>query len=470
MERLVLTPNHFVQEGTTFLEERYRIGNIIGEGSYGKVYRVTHKLTGESRALKVLLKRSSRVENMRKSFFNEVSVLRALDHPCAVKVHEYYQDARRYCLITELCSGGDLFDFVERRGCSNEAISANYARQLLSFLAFCHEKGIVHRDIKLENLMLASKDDDNIKVIDFGSACFFEPGEVLTDKVGTSYYIAPEVAEASPRYNEKCDVWSAGVNLYILLCGYPPFNGRTDSAIMRDAVIGEFEFPSPEWDEVSEGAKDLVRRLLTKDPETRISAHEALSHPWLSNADPRELQVETASRIFSNLRTFHISQQLQRATLSFITAQLSTKKEREALEEVFRQLDTDQSGALSRQELIDGFAHLYVIPMEEIEAEVDRIMDVVDVDKSGQIDYNEFAIATINRQKLISKSRLEAAFRAFDIDKSGSISIDEIKLMLGADGIPDSVFQEMMREFDSNGDGQIDRSEFMKMMTAMLPS
>jgi calcium-dependent protein kinase len=464
MERL--TPNHFVQEANTFLEDNYRIGNLIGEGSYGKVYRVTHKLTGDIRALKVFLKRSSRVQSLSRSFFNEVSVLRALEHPCAVKVHEYYQDARRYCLITEHCTGGDLFERVSQRGCLSEGVSANYLLQLLSLLAYCHERGIVHRDIKPENLMLTSS--DNLKVIDFGSATFIEPGQMLSEKVGTSYYVAPEVAQTEPLYNEKCDLWSAGVNLYILLCGYPPFNGRTDSAIMRDVVQSEFEFPSPEWDEVSDEAKDLVRQLLNKDPEARISARQALEHPWLQKAEHRELEPDLAANVFSNLRSFHIDRQLQQATLTFITSQLSTRKEREALEEVFRQLDTDKNGALSRQELIDGFLLIYDTSLEEITAEVDRIMEKVDTDHSGQIDYNEFAIAAINRQKLVSKSRIEAAFKAFDTDKSGGISVGEVKAMLRIEGISDSEVQEWMREFDVNGDGMIDRGEFIRMMTALL--
>ena len=233
-------------------------------------------------------------------------------------------------------------------------MAAEYMRQILSVLVYCHERHVVHRDLKPENFLLNTNTNDAIiKVIDFGTARFYEPGVPLREKFGTPYYIAPEVLKRS--YNEKCDVWSAGVNMYILLCGYPPFGGHSDEQILKKVSVGRFTFPSPEWDAISYEAKDLITKMLTFDTDRRLSAREAIDHPWLSNASPVLLNPGQARGIFDNMGNFRASERLQRATLTFIATQLATKNEREEMQEVFRSLDKDNSGTLSREELMEGY-------------------------------------------------------------------------------------------------------------------
>ena len=285
----------------------------------------------------------------------------------------------------------------------------------------------------------------------------------MTSKFGTPYYIAPEVLKC--RYDEKCDVWSAGVNMYVLLCGYPPFGGSNDDQILKKISVGRFTFPSPEWDFISFEAKDLITKMLTFDTAHRPSARECLQHPWLNNANTAPLDISSAKNMFSNLKTFHSEQKLQKATYSFIASQLATKKEREEMLDLFKSLDTDNSGTLSRQELLVGFNNLYSDEVEDIEAEVDKIMREVDTDGSGEIDYSEFVAASMNKTKLLSKERLEAAFKAFDQDGSGTITADELKAMLGKyHAYDDQMWVSIIREVDQNGDGVIDLREFSEMM------
>ena len=462
--RVVVTSGDFVKERVGAIRDTYRIGSKLGDGAFGSVRKITHRVTGEVRAVKTIHKKSLRTPEEQATFFNEVSVLRALDHPNILKLYEFYQDDKNYYLITEFCAGGELYDRIINSGFFSEALAASIMKQILSCVMYCHSRGVVHRDLKPENFLFESPAANSpIKVIDFGTAQFFTPGEVLTAKFGTPYYIAPEVLRK--RYNEKCDIWSAGVNLYILLCGFPPFGGNGDEQILKKVSSGRFSFPSPEWDSISAGAKDLITQMLNMEPERRPSARQALSHPWFNQASNSQLNPAAASAIFRNLQTFKAERTLQKATLTFIASQLSTNAEKADMISTFQSLDSDHSGALSRAELIQGFEQLFGNQIEDVEAEVDRIMAEVDIDHSGEIDYTEFAVATMNRQKMVSRERLETAFRAFDLDGNGTISKDELRTMMGGNHhYSEDVWEGIVKEVDQNGDGVIDFREFMDMM------
>ena len=213
----------------------------------------------------------------------EVSILRTLDHPNILKIHETYQDKFSYFIVTELCTGGELFDRITSSQSICEATAAEYTRQILSCLVYCHDRNVVHRDLKPENFLLdTAAPSANIKLIDFGAACELTPGNLLTRKVGTSYYIAPEVIEMG--YTEKCDIWSAGTVLYVMLSGVPPFSGNSDEEIIRNVSKGKYAFAGREWEGISAHAKDFISKLMNVDPSARLSAKQALNHPWITNA------------------------------------------------------------------------------------------------------------------------------------------------------------------------------------------
>jgi len=288
----------------------------------------------------------------------------------------------------------------------------------------------------------------------------------MNQKLGTAYYIAPEVIKGE--YNEKCDVWSCGVILYILLCGYPPFNGDDDQTIMDKIAIGEYDFHSVEWKGVSEDAKKFIRRLMEIDVAQRYSAAQALDDPWLKEVlGQQEIDEPLAMSALKNLKSFRAERKLQEATWMFLVTYMSTREEKAELLKTFQALDENGDGQLSTDELVKGYRK--IMGDAEAEAEVEAIMKVVDVNGSGYIDYTEFVMATINRQKLLSKDKLESAFKMFDKDGSGFLEIDEIKAIFGGQrNIDEKVWEDLIKEVDANGDGKISLNEFEDMMMKLL--
>jgi serine/threonine protein kinase len=227
--------------------EEYEIEGLLGEGTYGRVVLAKHKKTNLKRALKIIQKKKGKATaQVLKT--GEFEILKNLDHPNILRMFEMFSDDTHYYLVYEYCEGGELFDRIKKVKAFNEKIAANIFYQILLAVAYCHSRNITHRDLKPENILFMSKaNEDQIKLIDFGVSVTFSKGTTLSDRQGTVrkrlkkvYYIAPEVLQKC--YNEKCDVWSCGVILFIMLCGYPPFNGSTDATILSKIAEGKFEF------------------------------------------------------------------------------------------------------------------------------------------------------------------------------------------------------------------------------------
>ena len=174
-----------------------------------------------------------------------------MDHPNVVKIYEAFQDSKRYYIVTELCTGGELFDMIVSRANFKERDAARILRQLFSAISYCHQNNIVHRDLKPENLLIESSESSEplIKVIDFGTSQQFQPGSKMKKTYGTPYYIAPEVLKGS--YTSQCDMWSCGVIMFILLSGRPPFEGNDDDAILRSVSQANYDMTHPIWNSIS---------------------------------------------------------------------------------------------------------------------------------------------------------------------------------------------------------------------------
>jgi calcium-dependent protein kinase len=453
----------FVGKKVGKIRDHYRIGKVLGSGAFGEVRLCLHKDTQTQRAVKVLRKNLLDDKEM-DMLKNEIAILKDMDHPNIVKMYEFLEDEKRIYIVTEICKGGELFDEILNKSKFDEKDAAVVMRQLLSAINYCHKKSIVHRDLKPENMLLEQdKDLEKLKIVDFGTSLTFDPERALDEKLGTAYYIAPEVIKKN--YNEKCDLWSCGVIMYILLSGEPPFNDpkADNEAIMKKVEKGKYDITKGVWKTASKEAKDLVKKLLTYKPDDRISAEDALKHPWLKDFKV-EVDSTAANNALSNLKGFRSGQKLKTATAAYIGSQLISKSEKEKLGKIFKALDANGDGKLSKEEIHDGYEEHFGKLLDE--EELDQLFNDVDTDKSGFIDYSEFIVATMSSKKNLSEEKLTAAFKLFDADNSGTISKDELMSVLNTSGqISSETIEEILKNADENDDGEINFSEFCNLMS-----
>lgn len=273
--------------------ENYDIKKKLGEGSYGVVWKVEHKQTGLTRAMKKIIKNPRSKNDSEKEIMNEINILKKMDHPNIVKIFEFYNTPEGYYLITEFCSEGELFNEIVDNAPFSEDAAARIMYQIFSAVNYCHGMNIIHRDLKPENILIEKKEGKkyNIKIIDFGTAKLYEKNKSEKKVIGSSYYIAPEVL--TENYNQMCDLWSCGVILYILLSGKAPFSGKTDSIILEKIKIGKYNMNIKAFENISSEVKDLIQNLLQKSPNKRLTASKALEHSWFKKLNVKSNVMET---------------------------------------------------------------------------------------------------------------------------------------------------------------------------------
>ena len=353
-----------------------------------------------------------------------------------------------------------------------EEDAAIIMNQVLSAVFYCHSQGVCHRDIKPENILLADKSMqlDDLKLIDFGLAALFDDyeHERFMDKVGSSYYMAPEIL-GPDGHGPKADIWSCGVVCYILLCGGAPFDGDDGEQIMDAIAFGEFTFADdPIWEEVSEEAKDFIAYLLTYDENERPTAEQALKHPWLENVRSTSSQgfVERESiaaiKSLGYLENFRADCKLKQAVCAFIASQILTRREKDMIDSLFRTLDTNCDGKLSREELRLGFEIFQGKDLAE--DDLDDIFRRVNFCGSGVIEYSEFVVASM--QDLFDETKLRAAFNIFDKEGKGYLTSDCIKEVIavpGNDEMTERALEQIMSQV-RNSKGRISFEDFEEAM------
>lgn len=302
LKDLTISQSNFVLEKNERFRDYYKVGGTLGTSSFGEVRKCVNKFTNAVRAWKILNKSYLDDKHEKLRFFYEMEIMKMLDHPNILRIYEIYQDHKRYFLITELCTGGELFQEIVKRKKFLEKDAALVIEQILEAISYCHSKGIVHRDLKPENILIDSKNHNTIKVIDFGTSQKVLTGAKMTEAFGTSTYIAPEVL--TTEYDEKWDVWSIGVIMFILLSGKPPFDGETDREIWKRVKDGKYSMAGDEWKSISTKAKDLLKRLLTYDPKKRVSCKDALDHNWFKEEIGKTFDTKNAFAALQNMKDF----------------------------------------------------------------------------------------------------------------------------------------------------------------------
>jgi len=320
--------SNFVNRGN--VADDYIIGRVLGKGAFGEVNEVVHKKTGEKRAVKFISKHGSEKftpEYIKSTTESEIDILCSIEQDNIVQMKDLFITDTQYCIVMELVTGGELFDKIVQLTCYSEQQAAILIKQVFTGIHHLHENGIGHRDLKPENLLLSSPDEDAmIKIADFGLAKkLAHPTDMMLDACGTLMYLAPEViktvrarqgGQETLGYDLKVDMWSAGVILYIMMCGFPPFYDEDDHALFDEILRARLEFPSPEWDAVSDEAKDFVRKLIEPNSEKRLSAAEALNDPWITGGDTGALPEANLAQTITQLKKFNARRKFRSAILA----------------------------------------------------------------------------------------------------------------------------------------------------------
>ncbi|CAI0450109.1 unnamed protein product [Linum tenue] len=400
------------------ISAHYELGRELGRGEFGITYLATETSTNDKYACKSISKKKLRtaidIEDVRR----EVEIMKHLPHhPNIVSIKDTYEDDSAVHIVMELCEGGELFDRIVARGHYTERAAAAVMRTIVEVVLMCHKHGVMHRDLKPENFLFANKKETSaLKAIDFGLSVFFKPGIVLypgerfNEIVGSPYYMAPEVLKRN--YGPEVDVWSAGVILYILLCGVPPF-----------------------WAE----------------------------HTWLQNAK-KAPNVPLGETVRTRLKQFSMMNKLKKRALRVIAEHLSSE-EVAGIREAFDMMDTTKKGKINIDELRVG---LHKLGQQITDPDLQILMEAADIDGDGTLNYGEFVAVTIHIKKMGNDEHLHKAFGFFDQNKSGYIETEELREALNddIDTCSEDVLVAIMQDVDTDKDGRISYEEFATMMKA----
>lgn len=458
---LIFGKSTFIFKSEGDYRENYEELELIGSGACGSVYKIRNRITNDIRACKSINK--SKINDKIK-FQTEINLMTIADHPNIIRLFEVYENTNYIYLIMELCSGGELFERLKEKVDNgeiyNEKEAAKIFQQIMYAVSYCHSKGICHRDLKADNILFSSREEDSpIKVIDFGySNKIKDKYEKMTLNCGTIYYMAPEVFKGN--YDISCDIWSCGIILYMLLGGFFPFAGNTNAKTQRLILKGKLLFPQ-QFNNVSEEAKDLIKKMLCP-VDQRLTAQQVLSHPWIiQKGDFKKENFDV--NIISSLIRYQRINKLQKAIIQFIASRID-ESEIEKIKSIFTNMDINKDGVLTLQELENGLKELKELKNENTFKNLKALFNSLDTDQNNYIDYTEFITACLCKKSMILENKIRDAFNMFDLDGNGTISKEEFINVLKAQNLNSENIEKYVNQFDLNGDGSIDYNEFLEMI------
>ncbi|KAG8478313.1 hypothetical protein CXB51_028036 [Gossypium anomalum] len=461
---------------------KYELGEEVGRGHFGYTCAAKFKkgeLKGQQVAVKVIPKAKMTTAIAIEDVRREVKILRALSgHNNLVQFYDAYEDHDNVYVVMELCEGGELLDrILSRGGKYTEDDAKDVMIQILNVVSFCHLQGVVHRDLKPENFLFTSKDENSqLKAIDFGLSDFVKPDERLNDIVGSAYYVAPEVLHRS--YSTEADVWSIGSAIW----------ARTESGIFWAILKADPSFDEAPWPALSSEARDFVKRLLNKDPRKRLTAAQALSHPWIKNYN--DVKVPLDLLIFKLMKAYLRSSSLRKAALRALSKTL-TVDELFYLKEQFALLEPNKNGTVSLENIkvvsifpivLKFFVSSLVINHQKLVCPGQALMkNATDAMKESRIpeflaslsalqyrrmDFDEFCAAALSVHQLEALDRWEqharCAYELFEKVGNRAIVIDELASELGLS--PSVPVHAVLHDWIRHTDGKLSFLGFIKLL------
>ena len=483
----------------------------LGVGNYGVVKKVRLiKNPDVIRAMKIIPEENV-LQGEGASLIDEIEILKNLEHPNIMKVYECFVDNHNYYIVSELCDQGHLLSKMEKLERMDQIVVKFLMDQIFNAVAYLHSKNILHGDIKLENVLLyktskrggrrftsinedfnedeALREDINqnfgkkktsaksknyikdmmnyeIKLIDFGCSKYFvrknKKKKKLRGIIGTSIYCSPEVVDNL--YDEKCDEWSCGVLMYILLGGIPPFYGDTEEEIFDKIKKCEYDFSPPPFKKVSKNCKDLIRRLLEPKKQYRIKAAEALRHPFFTESfDPNSAMTENKdlSVIKKFINPVKYQSKFHEAVVVFLSVSFLPADEENSLKAVFRYMDKEGKGVITKESMKNSLEEINVPITDE---EIQKLFDNIDEDGSGVIEYQEFLRNVCNVQNLMSESNLRNVFHHVCGDKNVMTGEDVKRFVFHDEKVNENVLKEYFEEVGMKMEDTITFEEFFEMI------
>jgi len=483
-----LIPEYFF--GTQF-SSNYVIDSTVklGKGSYGTAYLTRHRLTGNLRAVKAMNVENATSYYLRK-VHTEISILKDIDHPNIIKLSEVYFGKRTVYLVTNLCRGGELFELLNTGKAKGyvfkEDRTAIMVRDMLSAVHYLHSNGIVHRDLKLENFLFEEKSSNSsLILIDFGLSKRFDPGEIMTQRVGSCYYIAPEVLLG--RYDYRCDVWSIGVLCYMILSGSPPFSGVSVNDVYEAIKTQVPSFAGSQFKHSSPACIDFVQRMLVKDPELRMTTTEALAHPFIKgigdavasqSQSSQEEQNQSFGAIVKNLGAFSLAPQvaesivqsmaiflsatpLVRVIFSLVVNILDIEQIR-LLRDQFYSLDHMRSGTISLAAFNEGLMGAPSVLCEDYDLffMFDEVATSARQGQSEGMTYREYIAGAMCGSFSLNEKLIEEVYHTLDADKQGYLSANSLRKFFG-DSVSPAYLDLIIKDGDRSSTGKLVYDDFL---------
>ena len=469
---LKLSNQTLIEETEGIPNKKYKVISKIGKGVYGSVFLANNTQLNIMVALKSIDRRIYLLDD---SVQETIEILKLLDHPNIIRMHECILSPKFLYIVNDYCSYGELFS--NKKKPLNEYQLAFIFFQIFSALVYLHNNNIIHRDIKLENILISDIEIEpktkvkyfHIKMIDFGGAKVFEKSNLENEIFGSNLYIAPEVLKR--KYNEKCDTWSVGVLLHLLLVGRAPFEGGNITDTLNKIRKGKFNTNDEIFLKSSEEVQDLIKQLLEVKVDKRLSAKEALEHPWFTKFDATFLYNNLNENIIINfinrLIQFKIKNKFQQIVLAFIVHNITEDEEVRNIQKLFRLFNKNNDGWLTKEELYIGLCKYK--DEDEINEIIDGIFLMLDSSNSGFIQYEQFLRACLRKEKILNDKYLLYAFNFIDKDGIGKLTIQSIKHSFGGNenNISDAVFENIFKEVPHIKDNEMNYEEFKIMMFDM---
>ena len=512
---------NFVRQRNENVYDIYEKLKHLGNGAYGDVFKVKRKKDNEIRALKEIKK--SLLENVNdfNDIKNEINILKKIDHPNVLKVYEFFEDENMIYIIMEFCNEGDLFSKLEDCGTMSEFAVKYIMYQVFLAINVLHMKKVVHGDIKAENIafmkinetiqdknifkilnkekelhkeilnaenmnklsqkalnLLKELANYEVKLVDFGCAKMKKKNDEnkkLSGIIGTAYYCSPEVVKN--KYDFECDEWSCGVMMYILLSGIPPFNGETEKEIFKNVLYETPDLDVPELMHVSNCCKNLILKLLEKDPNKRITSAEALNHDFftrginignLLTGKENENQIILKNFAKSKSKRFGGNEKknskFKDAVIAYITLNFTDKEQMKKANEIYRQLSLDdENHIITKKAFHENMKKTFDQLTQE---EIEQLFNDLDDNNNEEIEYHELIKGLSDQKYLLNEKNLKEAFNFFDNDSSGDISWNEIaNVIFGGKYIPENIITQFLEDIGQKDlNLKINFQEFKRIM------